>query len=167
MIEHNIQLKIQSFLDGELSETEAREVAALVASDSEAAALHAELKNTRRALSGFEGDLKVPETREFYWSRISREIARVEPAAAVKAAPSLWQLLVGWIKPLGAVAAVALVGVLAWHQTATTDVDALVVAQMDAESITFQNDEDGVTFVWFTYPAESRVANDPDANTQN
>jgi len=167
MIDHNLQLKIQAFLDGELSEVEAREVAAFIASNAEAAALHAELKNTRRAMVAFEADIKVPETREFYWSRISREISKLEQTPAVKTAPTFWQLLAGWMKPIGAVAAVALVGALAWHQTTTENLDAMVTAQMDADSITFQNDDDGVTFVWFTYPAENRVANDSDVNTLN
>lgn len=166
MIEFDLQLKIQALLDGELSESEAREVAGLIAANPEAAALHAELKNTRRAMAGFEAGIKVPEAREFYWSRISREISRVEQTNSAKATAALWQVLSGWLKPIGAVAAVALVGVLAWHQAAQTS-DTLVTAQMDADSITFQNDEDGVTFVWFTYPAENRVANESDLNTLN
>ena len=92
MIDHNLQLKIQAFLDGELSEAEAREIAALIAADAEASALHTELKNTRRALMGAEADIKVPETREFYWNRISREISRLEHTPAGKPAPSLWQM---------------------------------------------------------------------------
>ena len=44
MIDHNLQLKIQAFLDAELSEPEARDVAALIAANPEASALHAELR---------------------------------------------------------------------------------------------------------------------------
>ena len=51
MIDQETQLKIQAFLDGELAETEAREITALIARDRDAAALHTELKNTRRALA--------------------------------------------------------------------------------------------------------------------
>lgn len=167
MMDQNLQLKIQAFLDGELAESEAREVAALIAADAGAAALHRELKQTRGALAGFESDIKVPETREFYWSRINREISKLEPVAPTQAAPTFWRMLAGWLKPLGAVAAVALVGLLAWHQTASGTGDTLVTAQMDADSITFQNDENGVTFVWFTYPAENPVANDSGPTTLN
>ena len=42
------QLKLQAFLDGELPEREAREILAWTQRDSAAAALLAELKNTRR-----------------------------------------------------------------------------------------------------------------------
>ena len=66
MINFNTQIKVQAFLDGELPAAEAREVAALIARDREAAALHTELKNTRRAIAGAEQGITLPETREFY-----------------------------------------------------------------------------------------------------
>jgi anti-sigma factor RsiW len=165
MIDHNLQLKIQAFLDGELSETEAREIAALIAANPAATALHTELKNTRRALVGAEADIKVPETREFYWNRISREISRLENAPAGRPAPSLWRILAGWVKPLGAVAAVAIVGILAWLQMAQSA--GVMSAQVDSDTITFQNDTTGVTFVWFDYPAENHVVNETDSTTLN
>ena len=53
------QLKLQAFLDGELPEQEARDMAALVARDAEAADLVAELRHTRagtgRVRAGIEG----------------------------------------------------------------------------------------------------------------
>ena len=73
------QLKLQAFLDGELSENDSREVAAWLARDADATALVGELRNTRQALAGFEPALKVPESREFYWSKIQREIQHREP----------------------------------------------------------------------------------------
>ena len=168
MIDHNLQLKIQAFLDGELSEAEAREIAALVGADAEASALHAELKNTRRALMGAEADIKVPETREFYWSHISREISRSEKTPVGKSAPSLWQILTGWVKSMGAVAAVAVVGILAWQQIVQpVGRPGVMSAQVDSDTITFQNDTTGVTFVWFDYPAENHIANETDSNTLN
>ena len=165
MIDYNLQLKIQASLDGELSEGEAREVAALVATNPEASALHAELKNTRCALMGAEAGVKVPETREFYWNRISREISRLDNAPAGRSGLSLWQILARWLKPMGAVAAVAIVGVLALQQMARPA--GVMSAQVDSDTITFQNDTTGVTFVWFDYPAENHIANEADSNTLN
>ena len=75
MNNHDDQLKLQAHFDGELPEPEARAVANWLARDREAVALLAELRNTRKALKGFESDIKLPETREFYWSKIEREIA--------------------------------------------------------------------------------------------
>ena len=53
-MDYETQLKLQAFLDGELPEQEARDVAALVARDSEATDLLTELRNTRKALADFE-----------------------------------------------------------------------------------------------------------------
>ena len=70
------QLKLQAFLDGELPEREAREILAWTQRDGAAAALLAELKNTRQALVKSEPHLSVPESRDFFWSKIEREIQR-------------------------------------------------------------------------------------------
>ena len=74
-----LPIKLQALLDGELPETEARAMLNLIARDAEAAALHTELKNTRQALAKFERPIQLPESREFYWSKIAREIERAEP----------------------------------------------------------------------------------------
>ena len=74
------QLKVQAYLDGELSEAEAREVANLLARNREALTLHTELRNTRKALVGSEIGVELPESREFFWSKIEREIQRLEPS---------------------------------------------------------------------------------------
>src|SRR6266513_3336151 len=78
-MKQELQLKLQAYLDGELPDGEAREAAGLLAQDAEARALLAELKKTRAALAGFETDIKLPESREFYWSKIEREIQRQSP----------------------------------------------------------------------------------------
>ena len=72
-------MRLQAYLDGELPDSEAREAASLLAQDAEARALLAELKNTSAAMAGFELDIKLPESREFYWSKIEREIERQSP----------------------------------------------------------------------------------------
>ncbi|HEU5069803.1 MAG TPA: hypothetical protein VFV96_05230 [Verrucomicrobiae bacterium] len=164
MMEFERQLKIQAFLDGELPEAEAREVAAWIAADAEATALQVELKNTRRALRGAEQGVAVPETREFYWSKISREIAKLEcdqPAPAP--AFSGWRVFNRWIKSLGAVAAVLTVGLIAWEAMNNSSAgNGLVTAAVDADAITFQDSSSGTTFVWFNFPAEKVVANGAD-----
>jgi len=165
MIEHDTQLKIQAFLDGELSGSEANQIAALLAANPEAAALHTELKQTRRALAGAEQGTKLPESREFYWSKISREIERLDRGTPARPV-SVWHALSAWLKPLGAVAAVAIVAILVWQQTGGGNAGhSLVTAQIDSDAMTFQDDTTGTTFVWFNYPVENRVANEGDSNT--
>src|SRR5438094_10004730 len=103
------QLKLQAFLDGELPDAEARVVANWLAQDQEAVALLAELRQTRQSLAGFEAGVRLPESREFFWSKIEREIERQEePAPAVERR----SLLARWLRfliPAGAVAAMVLV----------------------------------------------------------
>src|SRR5262245_32747545 len=122
------QLKLQAFLDGELPEKEAREVASLVARDAEAADLLKELRNTRQAIAGFEQGVKLPETREFFWSKIERDIQRLEAAKPGPARPLMarfWRLLV----PVGALAGLALAALIGgtqlglWHPSGVSDAE--------------------------------------------
>src|SRR5262249_51861206 len=86
-MDYQEQLKLQAYLDGELSEAESRELASRLASDQEAAALLTELRQTREAVAGFESGIRLPETREFYWSKVKREIERLDtPVRAVQPA---------------------------------------------------------------------------------
>lgn len=80
-------LKLQSWVDGELPDGEARRVAELVRTDTEAAALAAELKTTRGFLVGNEPEVKLPESRDFYWSKVRRAIEQAEAAATPERIP--------------------------------------------------------------------------------
>ena len=104
-------LKLQSWVDGELSEAEAREVASWVQNDPQAAALVAELRTTHSWLAPNEPEVRLAETREFYWSRIERELQRTESASSSERLPwilALRRLLV----PISGFALIAFVTVL-------------------------------------------------------
>ena len=61
--------------------------------------------NGDQALVGYEVGVALPESREFFWSKIEREIRRLEPPETpVRPAPwlSAWRK---WLIPAGAVAA--------------------------------------------------------------
>lgn len=158
------QLKLQAFFDGELPEKEARQVANLIARDQDAAALVAELRNTRQALAGFERDVKLPEAREFYWSKIEREIERLEPRQAELVRPALpW---FAWLRramvPLGTIAVLFLAGVIATKQFHGTQGQSSLA---DAASFTYHDYESGATLVWLSYPAENEFAQISPADT--
>ena len=155
------QLKLQAFLDGELPEKEAGGVAAWVARDAEATDLLAELRNTRRALAGFEPALRLPESREFYWSKIQREIEHLEPLPQAAPSASALARLRRFLMPASAVAALALIVAFAGLQFGWMRLPGGSGAQMtcaDSGTFTYQNDADGTTLVWLTYPAESEFA---------
>src|SRR6185503_20374959 len=105
-MKRDLALKYQAFVDGELSEREARSVAEAIARDPEAQALVAELRATRTALAGNEPEVSLPETPEFYWSKIEREIRRCDanPSAGRWAA-----VFAGWRRFLAPLAGVAVV----------------------------------------------------------
>ena len=158
------QLKLQSFLDDELPEHEAREVAAWLARDAEAKALHTELRNTRQAFKNSETVVPLPESREFFWSKIRREIERLEPAARPVETPSLFQSLRRLLLPAGTVAGLALVAVFLGFQFGLLGANAgpaTETATADSGAFTYHDDSNGTTLVWVSYPAETKFA--PDA----
>src|SRR2546425_6017069 len=100
-MDYNSQLKLQAYLDGELPEAEARAVANWLAQDREAVALLGELRNTRQALVGLEVGVTLPESREFFWSKIERDIRPQEqPEPAAGRAP-LWSAWRRFLVPAG------------------------------------------------------------------
>src|SRR5437667_9183999 len=100
------ELKLQAYLDGELSARQARKVAAQLENDAAAQQLLAELKMTKTLLGGSEQERKLLESPEFYWSKIQREIERTEPAAPPK---QFAQFVAAWRRLLAPLAGVALV----------------------------------------------------------
>lgn len=152
-MDYQVQLKLQAFLDGELPEAEAREMAALVARDSEASALITELRHTRKALADFEPAAKVPESREFYWSKIEREIRRLEPVPGVTEHVSLFVILRRLLLPASAVAALVIAAMLAGRWGAPGRAGA-EMTMAGSGAFTYTDYANGTTLVWLDYPAE-------------
>ena len=163
MIEYQDQLKLQAYLDGELPEVEARSVANWLAQDREAVALLTELRHTRQALTGFEVGVQLAESREFFWSKIQREIERLEPAAAQPVTVSWLARLRRYLMPA---AAVALLGIAALT-ILPRDSRSLGVetALEDSGAFTYHDDSAGTTLVWLSYPADNEVANNDDSGS--
>ncbi len=167
MMEYNDQLKLQAYLDGELPEGEAARVREQLAREPEASALLAELRRTRECLGGFEEEIKLPETREFYWSKIQREIQRQEADAspAFSAGESRLAWLRRWLLPATGVAIVALIGLLALRGTPTASPGVVEVTQADSGAFTYHDYSAGATLVWLSYPAENEGGEPEDLGT--
>ena len=160
-MDQDAQLKLQAFLDGELPEAEAAEVARWLARDREAVALLGELRQTRQALAGFENGIRLPESREFYWSKIQRGIESLEAPAPKPAPPPLLARWLRFLAPAGALAGLVAAGLLAIHTH--SGVTGMETAMLDTGAITYRDDDSGATVVWFSYPAENELAhNDAD-----
>ena len=76
MINHETELKLQAYLDGELSAGEAKAIADLLQSDAGAQGLYHELKAAKSLLVGNELERQLPESREFYGYQRSLETYR-------------------------------------------------------------------------------------------
>ena len=158
------QLKLQAFLDGELPEHEAREILAWTQRDGDAASLLAELKNMRQAMLKSEPHLSVPESREFFWSKIEREIQRLEPPAAARPDVSIFAALRRFLLPASAIATLVIAGMIAHFNVSNTVVKS--VADSDATTVettlastdatTYRDASEGTTLVWFS---DSAAAN--------
>lgn len=160
-MKQELEFKLQAYLDGELPAGEAREMAEYVARDADARALLTELKNTQTALAGHEPDLKVPETREFYWSKIERDIRRLEKAEPTQTPASFFVTLRRLLIPAGALAGLLVAVVLVTQQLSpvgTYAASEMEMALTDSEAFTYQDYSAGMTLVWVTFPAENDFA---------
>jgi anti-sigma factor RsiW len=157
-MKEELQLRLQAYLDGELPDGEGRAMAELIARDADARALVAELRNTRGALKGFESETKLPESREFYWSKIEREIGRSEKPQTAAQPASVSALLRRFLAPVGAVAALVIVGILITRQNLAPGSPESATAFADSDAFTYRDYSAGMTLVWVSYPAENGFA---------
>ena len=152
---HEDELKLQAYLDEELSGRKSQAVADWLAKDQDAQALLVELRNTSAALEGNEPLIPTPDSREFYWSKIQREIRRLETAPESGTLPFfVWLKRKYWV-PVGALAILIL---LALGATQLFDWSGLppyphITRQVESPSeemgsMTFRSEADRVTIVW-------------------
>jgi len=165
------QLKLQALLDGELPEREAHEILAWTQRDGPAAALLAELKNTRSAVAQSEPLLNVPESRDFYWSKIERQIQSREPRTAAPP-PPVFTVLRRWLLPAVAAGALVIAGFIAqFHATAPipsgggrtlaeADAPSVETTLANSDATTYRDASEGTTLVLFSYATD-------DGSTQN
>jgi anti-sigma factor RsiW len=150
------QLKVQAYLDNELSAGDARSVSKLISSDAEIRDLYTELKNTKDVLADNEPAVSVPDTRDFYWSQIQRRIASAERQPAVAHARPWWLRMLA-----PAAGTVALFAILlsvmnpnTQNAVAPTQTQAAVAPlhkveeAADVSLFTFRSESEGVTLVW-------------------
>jgi anti-sigma factor RsiW len=167
MMAYQDQLRLQSYLDGELAENDAREVADWLARDQEAAGLLTELRQTRQALTGFEEGIKLPESREFFWSKIQREIQRQDVPAPEPEAKLSWLFRVRrFLMPAAGIAMVALLTMVVTREGEPGGGDSSAeTALEDAGAFTYHDYTAGATLVWLSYPAENEAGDmdDPDS----
>jgi anti-sigma factor RsiW len=156
------QLKLQAYLDGELPESEAREVAKWLAHDQEVVLLLGELRNTRQAIAGFEAGVRLPESREFYWSKIDRAIGQLERPQPVAQKRPLFFRLQRFLAPVsGALALAVILGITLLNGNTGTTLGETELASEDMGAITFRSESEGMTTVWLYNRGDSEFTDDP------
>jgi hypothetical protein len=143
----DLQLKIQAWLDGELSDREARRMAGWVASDAGASALAAELGCIKQAMFRNEAPAAPGESREFYWSQIQSRIEREAGLRRDNWTPwyARWRR---YLAPAVGVAALACVLVVAVKQNAPPAFDEISSTIDGMEAVTFHDQSSQTTVVW-------------------
>jgi len=149
-----MELNLQAYLDGELSSFQARNLEKLLAQDKEAQLLLEELKMTKSFLAGNEMEVQVPESREFYWSKIHREIQRESKTQSRNRGGFFWN----WRKYLYPVAGaatalfIALMAVqLAQHNKVEASTPQLAVVENLSDEIgsySFRSQNENMFVVW-------------------
>lgn len=147
------QFKLQAYLDHELSSAESERVAEWIAKNDTAQALFEELRQTKSLLMVNEPERKLPESRDFYWSKIRRGL---EAQPAERPAGGFWEWP-SWVRVAIPGAAVA-VGLLVAFLVSTQDpgrTEELAESFHEIESplgeanaITFHSHEARMTVVW-------------------
>ncbi len=149
-----IELRLQAWVDGELTGAEAGEIERLIVADPNARALATELGWTRTAATAGEPERKLAEPREFYWSKIERAILHAESGQAPEAhgLRTWWHRWWRVAAPAGAIAVVLLaasVPVLRGRINANAGLRAEVESPLDdISSFTFRSESEGMTVVW-------------------
>jgi anti-sigma factor RsiW len=156
--------KLQAYLDGELTGREAQQVAALIETDAGARALFSELQQTKTLLKANEPEVRLPESREFYWSKIEREIERLEAAPTAFTAPA-WVLF--FKRHFGALSGVAVAAALVFFIAAQMNIVPPSLLEEidnpldDVGTFSFRSESQQMTLVWISNPfADAEEASD-------
>ena len=158
----DLGIKLQAYLDGELAGSDARAVASLIETDAAAGALFAELQQTRRLLRGNEPEFRLPESREFFWSKIEREISR--PAPAVHSGMPAWFLFFRrhLAAATGTCVGLALALFVAFQMNwVSPDIFEEIENPLEETgSFSFRSESQQMTLVWISNPAASSEETD-------
>ena len=157
-MKRDLQLKVQAYLDNELSPGEARKISEWISSDPEARGLYTELKQTKEIVATNEPVAKLDDSRDFYWSKIERAIATAERETPPSTARSWWLRL---LAPAAGVAALfaLLLSVIDRDGQPVKFVPSVASASQalhefeqapDVSTITFRSEAEGVTVVWLS-----------------
>ena len=155
-----LELQLQAYLDGELPDSEARKVTELLTQDAAAQALLNELTFTKRALEGNELEMTLPETHDFYWSKIAREIERQDRTEAPAPTIPWWRGSFKYFAPLAGLAAVCLLLIVPGTKEDEGEAGSAAVIENlspDMVTSTFRSQSDGLKVIWLSEKTDEQA----------
>ena len=160
-----LELKLQAYLDGELSAGDVREVEASLAGDPEAQRLLAELRTTVGVLRDNEPQMPLLESRDFYWSKIERAIESAQPER-VQPLLAFWYSLRRILVPVAGVALVLFLGIASLKVNTVSDPLAHL-AEVESlsehvSSFSFRSQSQNMFVVWLHENADEQATTDSD-----
>ena len=154
MKENEIELKIQALVDGELTKFEAGKLRDRIKNDIRLQILHERLMQMKDLISKHEMPRVLPESSDFYWSKIAQEI-EVGGSAAQSSAQTLGMKWVfRRLAPLLGIASVALLITLQGPNLPDLGIvldhnHELLTGEIDV--MTFNSADDSMSIVWIDY----------------
>ncbi len=146
-MKHDEALLLQAWMDGQLTGAEAA-AAETLARTPEGAHLLAGLRHAREHARTGAGEWPLPESREFFWSKVRRDIEALDRAPAPAPAPRP-----GWLRWLVPAGAAALAVFFVARQPVAPAPAGLAGQRLEAplddmRAMVFHSQSDGVTVVW-------------------
>jgi len=158
-----VELKLQAYVDGELSAREVREVEAAIANDAEAQALLRELQTTVAVLRENEPQAALEESREFYWSKIERAIEQAQPERAHPLV-TFWFSLRRVLVPTAGLALVLFLAIASFKVNTTSDpLNHLAEVESLSEDVgffSFRSHSHNMFVVWLHDNTEQQASSD-------
>jgi anti-sigma factor RsiW len=155
-MKNELELKVQAWLDEELPDHEARRMGEWIARDSEAAALAAELGCVKKAMFRHETAVALGESREFYWSKIQRQIQREAGVRRSRGLP-WYARLRKYMLPLTGMAALACMLLMAVVRSGSPAFDEISSTGEGMEAVTFHDQSAQMTVVWLQDNSPAKV----------
>ena len=164
MNENEIQLKVQSLVDGELTGREAKEWRSRLETDAGLKELHARLTAVRGLMAGAELPRTLPESGDFHWNKIAQSIEREDREAKrlARPAPGVNRLL-RWVTPLAGVGCILLLLTSLSRHNGPPDLDILLGSDHELELsvdeidvMTFNTGDDDMSIVWLDISIDLR-----------
>lgn len=161
-----LAIKIQAYLDGELSQEDTNQLLTELESSSDGKELLEALQSERSLLgAAMEKDHSLPVAHSYFWKGIAKGMGEeLEPSTGVQSRSEIepWKRWLSWLLPAVGAACVALValqqGLIAPPQTegehstlhhapSFHEIDS---GQQNAGFISFRSETEGVSVVWIS-----------------